>query len=32
MSLHFHPLRVNEVRLDAEDALIVGFEVPPELR
>jgi ring-1,2-phenylacetyl-CoA epoxidase subunit PaaE len=32
MSLHFHPLRVNEVRLDAEDALVIGFEVPPPLR
>ncbi|XHS76411.1 1,2-phenylacetyl-CoA epoxidase subunit PaaE [Burkholderiaceae bacterium UC74_6] len=32
MSLHFHPLRVNEVHLDAEDALVIGFEVPVELR
>ena len=32
MSLHFHPLRVREVRLDTEDAVIVAFDVPAELR
>lgn len=30
--LHFHPLRVRELRPDADDALIVGFEVPEALR
>jgi ring-1,2-phenylacetyl-CoA epoxidase subunit PaaE len=31
MSLHFHPLRVREVRPDTEEAVLVSFEVPPEL-
>lgn len=26
--LHFHPLRVSEVRPDADDALVVTFDVP----
>ena len=29
--LHFHPLRVREVRPDGTDALVVSFEVPAEL-
>ncbi len=29
MSLHFHPLRVREVRPDTEEAVIVSFDVPP---
>ncbi|MBV8500607.1 MAG: phenylacetate-CoA oxygenase/reductase subunit PaaK [Paucibacter sp.] len=32
MSLHFHSLRVSELRPDAEDAVIVGFDVPDALR
>ncbi len=32
MSLHFHPLRVTELRSEAEDALVVGFDVPAALR
>ncbi len=31
MSLHFHPLRVKEVRPDTDEAVIVSFAVPPEL-
>lgn len=31
MSLHFHPLRVREVRPDTDEAVIVSFEVPPAL-
>lgn len=31
MSLHFHPLRVREVRPDTDEAVIVSFEVPAEL-
>lgn len=31
MSLHFHPLRVREVRPDTEEAVIVSFDVPQEL-
>ena len=30
--LHFHSLRVRDVKPDAGDALIVSFDVPPELR
>lgn len=30
--LSFHPLRVGELRRDADEALIVGFEVPAPLR
>jgi len=30
--LHFHTLTVSEVRADSDDALIVGFDVPPALR
>jgi ring-1,2-phenylacetyl-CoA epoxidase subunit PaaE len=30
--LHFHPLRVHEVRADTDDAMVVSFEVPPPLR
>ena len=29
--LHFHPLRVREVRADTHDAMIVSFDVPAEL-
>ena len=29
--LHFHPLRVRELRREADDALVVGFEVPQAL-
>ncbi|WP_119157614.1 1,2-phenylacetyl-CoA epoxidase subunit PaaE [Caldimonas tepidiphila] len=32
MSLHFHPLRVRDVRPDTDEAVIVSFDVPPELR
>lgn len=31
MSLHFHPLKVREVRPDTDEAVIVSFDVPPEL-
>jgi len=31
MSLHFHPLRVREVRPDTDEAVIVSFDVPAEL-
>jgi len=31
MSLHFHPLRVREVRPDTEEAVIVSFDVPADL-
>jgi ring-1,2-phenylacetyl-CoA epoxidase subunit PaaE len=30
--LHFHPLRVREVRPDTDDAMVVSFEVPADLR
>ncbi len=30
-SLHFHPLRVSERRAEADDAVVVGFEVPAPL-
>lgn len=30
--LHFHPLKIVELRRDTEDALALAFEVPPELR
>ena len=29
--LHFHPLRVRELRVDTDDAMVVSFEVPEEL-
>ncbi len=29
-TLHFHPLRVREVRPDTDEAMIVSFEVPDE--
>ncbi|MFG6449298.1 1,2-phenylacetyl-CoA epoxidase subunit PaaE [Roseateles sp. BYS180W] len=32
MSLNFHPLRVRAVRPETEEAVVVSFEVPPELR
>jgi ring-1,2-phenylacetyl-CoA epoxidase subunit PaaE len=32
VSLHFHRLRVRDLRPDTEDAVIVSFEVPAELR
>ena len=31
MSLHFHPLRVREVRPDTDEAVIVSFDVPTGL-
>jgi ring-1,2-phenylacetyl-CoA epoxidase subunit PaaE len=31
MALHFHPLRVKSVRPESEEALVVAFDVPPEL-
>jgi ring-1,2-phenylacetyl-CoA epoxidase subunit PaaE len=31
-SLHFHPLRVREVAPDTDEAVIVSFDVPPELQ
>jgi len=30
--LHFHPLRVREVRPDTQDAVVVTFDVPDRLR
>ncbi|MBL8331898.1 MAG: phenylacetate-CoA oxygenase/reductase subunit PaaK [Rubrivivax sp.] len=30
--LHFHPLRVREVRPDTDDAVVVSFDVPEPLR
>jgi len=30
--LHFHPLRVREVRPDTDDAVVVSFDVPPALQ
>ena len=30
MALHFHPLRVNSVERDTDDAMVVGFEAPAE--
>jgi len=30
--LHFHPLRVREVRADTDDAAVVSFDVPEALR
>ena len=29
--LHFHPLRVQAVRADTDDAMVVSFDVPPAL-
>ena len=29
--LHFHALKLSDVRPDADDALLLSFEVPPEL-
>jgi ring-1,2-phenylacetyl-CoA epoxidase subunit PaaE len=29
--LHFHPLRVRDVRADTDDAVVVSFDVPPDL-
>ena len=29
--LHFHPLRITSVRADTDDALVLSFDVPPEL-
>jgi ring-1,2-phenylacetyl-CoA epoxidase subunit PaaE len=29
--LHFHPLRVQTVRADTDDAMVVSFDVPPAL-
>ena len=30
--LHFHPLRVREVRPDTDDSMVVSFDVPDSLR
>ena len=30
--LHFHPLRVQAVRADTDDAMVVSFDVPSDLR
>lgn len=32
MSLHFHPLRVRDLRPDTDEAVIVSFDVPEDLR
>lgn len=32
MSLHFHPLRVRAVQPDTDEAVLVSFEVPEDLR
>ena len=32
MSLHFHPLRVKSVRPETDEAVVVSFDVPAELR
>lgn len=32
MSLHFHPLRVRTVQPDTEEAVLVSFDVPDDLR
>lgn len=32
MSLSFHPLRIAEARADTRDALVIGFELPPNVR
>ena len=32
MSVLFHPLRVRAIEPDTEEAVIVSFDVPPELR
>ena len=29
--LHFHPLRVRDVRADTDEAMLLTFDVPPEL-
>ena len=31
MSIHFHPLKIRSVRPDADEAVIVSFDVPPDL-
>ena len=31
-SLHFHPLRVRALQPDTDEAMLVSFDVPPELR
>ncbi len=31
MSLHFHPLRVRDVRPETDEAVVVSFDVPPAL-
>jgi ring-1,2-phenylacetyl-CoA epoxidase subunit PaaE len=32
MSLHFHPLRVRDLRADTEEAVLVSFDVPDALK
>ena len=31
MSLHFHPLRVRDVRPETDEAVVLSFDVPPAL-
>jgi len=31
MSIHFHPLKVSEVRRETPDSVSVAFDIPPEL-
>jgi ring-1,2-phenylacetyl-CoA epoxidase subunit PaaE len=31
VALHFHPLRVKSVRPESDEAVVVAFDVPPEL-
>jgi ring-1,2-phenylacetyl-CoA epoxidase subunit PaaE len=31
MSIHFHPLKIRSVRPDTDEAVIVSFDVPPDL-
>jgi ring-1,2-phenylacetyl-CoA epoxidase subunit PaaE len=32
MSIHFHPLRIKEIRKETEDCVSVSFDIPEELR
>ena len=32
MSVNFHPLRVRKIEPDTQEAVVVSFEVPPDLR
>jgi ring-1,2-phenylacetyl-CoA epoxidase subunit PaaE len=31
MSIHFHPLKIRSIRPDTDEAVIVSFDVPPDL-